>query len=51
MSSGTRGCTLGTGELVGERLMEGAQGTHADEAAITVGCVSQFSSSWPEDLT
>jgi len=49
--SETRGCTLGTGSLVGERLMEGAQGTHADETAITVGWISQFSSSWPEDLT
>jgi len=49
--SETRGCTLGTGSLVGERLMEGAQGMHADETGITVGCISQFSSSWPEDLT
>jgi len=45
-SSGTSASTTGTGSLVGERLMEGAQNSTSG-SEVVVGCISQFSSSWP----
>jgi len=51
-SSGTSVAhSTGTGSLVGERLIEGVQGTSSGEEALRVGCVSQFSSSWPTGLS
>jgi len=50
VASGTSLSTTGTGSLVGERLVEGVQGTQTGKAEVTVGCISQFSSSWPTDL-
>ena len=51
-SSGTSvGHSTGTGSLVGERLIEGVQGTPSGEQALRVGCVSQFTSSWPPGLS
>jgi len=52
VSSGTSvGHSSGTGSLVGERLIEGVQGTPSGEQALRVGCVSQFTSSWPPGLS
>jgi len=45
-SSGTSASTTGTGSLVGERLMEGVQNSTSG-SEVVVGCISQFSSSWP----
>jgi len=50
-SSGTTAGSTGTGALIGERLIEGAQQSQSGGAEITVGCVSQFSSSWPSGLS
>jgi len=48
-SSGMSASTTGTGSLVGERLIEGAQ--HSTSGSeVVVGCVSQFSSSWPSGI-
>jgi len=52
LSSGTVACSsTGTGSLVGERLIEGPQGTAPGDAVLTVGCASQFTSSWPSGLS
>jgi len=48
-SSGMSASTTGTGSLVGERLMEGAQNSTSG-SEVVVGCVSQFSSSWPSGI-
>ena len=50
-SSGTTAFTTGTGSLVGERLIEGRQGTPSEDNALAIGCVSQFSSSWPSGIS
>jgi len=49
-SSGTT-ASLGTCSLVGEMLIEGAQGTPSGAAAISVGRRVQSSSSWPSGLS
>jgi len=46
-AGGMTASSTGTSSLVGERLIEGAQGTRSEDAVLAVGCVSQFSSSWP----
>jgi len=48
-SSGMSASTTGTGSLVGERLIEGAQNSTSG-SEVVVGCVSQFSSSWPSGI-
>ena len=50
-SSGTTATTTGTGSLVGERLIGGAQNSSVGDAVLAVGCKSQFSSSWPSGLS
>jgi len=51
-SSGTSvGHSTGTGSLVGKRLIEGVQGSPSGEQALQVGCVSQFTGSWPSGLS
>jgi len=50
-SGSSAGQSTGTGSLVGERLIEGVQGTPTGEQALNVGCLSQFTSSWPSGLS
>jgi len=51
-SSGTTDAiSTGTGSLVGERLIEGVQGTPSGENTLKIGCVSQFTDSWPTGLS
>jgi len=47
----TAGFSTGIGSLVGERLIEGVQGTPSSEKGLQVGCVSRFSSVWPPGLS
>jgi len=45
------GLSTGTGSLVGERLLEGRQDDSSGVQALQVGCVSQFTSSWPSGIS
>jgi len=50
--SGTVACSsTGTGSLVGERSIEGPQGTAPGDAVLTVGVASWFTGSWPSGLS